>query len=167
MVKSSLGKDGYRSFTIVAVKKHGGCKTKFHGGRFRNKTPAGAARKAFTEYCRIKRTRGRCTLIVVIKETTRGSSGRVFAYKLQRQKLADPIIRLEGTDREFVIEHKSTIKSLKSVPSDCVKPGQTRGRMKKRTARRKLTSGNNVRRMRSKLRTGVRTGRTRSGKRFR
>ena len=72
-----------------------------------------------------------------------------------------------GTDREFVIEHRSTIKALKSVPSDCGRPGQTRGRMKKRTARRKLPSGNNVRRMRSKLRTGVRTGRTRSGRRFR
>ena len=163
MVKSSLGKDGYRSFTIVAVKKHGGCKTKFHGGRFKNRKPAEAAKKAFTEYCRIKRTRGRCTLIIVMKETTRGSAGKVFAYKLQRQKLADPIIRFEGTDKEFVIEHRSAIKSLKSIPSDCATPGQSRGRMKKKTARKKLPSGNNVRRSRNRKKTG----RTRSGRRFR
>jgi len=152
MVKSSQGQEGYRSFTVVNVKKHGGCKTKFHGGRYRNKTPAGAAKKAFTEYCRIKRTRNKCTLVIVVKETTRGSAGKVFAYKLQRHKLADPIIRLEGTNSEFVIEHKSTIKSLKSVPTDCSRPGQTRGRAKKRTARKRLPSGNNVRRMRSRRR---------------
>ena len=49
MVKSSSGRDGYRSFTVVDVTKHGGCKTKFRGGRYKNKTPDGAARKAFSE----------------------------------------------------------------------------------------------------------------------
>ena len=113
MVKSSSGKDGYRSFTVINVGKHGGCKTKFHGGRYKGKTPAGAARKAFTEFCRIKRIRGVCTLVIVIQETTSGSKKHVSAYKLQRHKLKNPLIRLEGTNKEFVIEYQSSIKSLK------------------------------------------------------
>lgn len=144
--KSDSGK---RSFTVINVVKHGACKTKFHGGRYRGRTAAGAARKAFTEFCRIKSIRGVCTLVVVMKETTRGSNHKVFAYKLQRRKLAEPIIRFEGTNNEFVIYYNSTIKALKNIPSDCTKPGQTRGRMKKRTARVRKTP-NNVRRNRSR-----------------
>ena len=37
MVKNSQGKAGYRSFTVVEIGKHGGCKTKFHGGRYGKK----------------------------------------------------------------------------------------------------------------------------------
>ena len=150
MVKSSSGKEGYRSFTVINVGKHGGCKTKFHGGRYKGKTPAGAARKAFTEFCRIKRIRGVCTLVIVIQETTRGSNKNVSAYKLQRHKLSKPLIRLEGTDKEFVVEYQSSIKSLKSIPADCKKPGQTRGRQKKRTSKKNRKSGNNVRRNRTR-----------------
>ena len=87
MVKKSDGRDGYRSFTVEKVGKHGSCKTKGHGGRFVNKTPAGAARKAFSEFCRTKRIRGVCTLIVTIRETTSGKSGKLFTYKLNRMKL--------------------------------------------------------------------------------
>ena len=159
MVRKS-GRDGYRSFTVVKVGKHGSCKTKGKGGRFINKTPAGAARKAFSEFCRTKRIKGVCTLIVTMRETTAGSAGKVFTYRLQRMKLRNPVIRLEGTDREYVIEYQSKIKSV-GVPADCKKPGQTRGRPLKRTARKNRMRANNVRRMRS------RTGRTRSGRRFR
>ena len=34
MVKSSSGKVGLRSFAVVNVGKHGGCKTKFSSGRY-------------------------------------------------------------------------------------------------------------------------------------
>ena len=149
MVKKSKGRDGYRSFTVVKVGKHGSCKTKGKGGRFINKTPGGAAKKAFSEFCRTKRIRGVCTLIVTIQETTKGSVGKVFSYKLNRMKLKDPIIRLEGTNNEYVIEYQTKIKSI-SVPEDCKNPGQTRGRRLKRTIKRNRKSANNVRKMRSK-----------------
>ena len=153
MVKSSSGRDGYRSFTVVDVTKHGGCKTKFRGGRYRNKTPDGAARKAFSEFCNRKRIRGRCALSVVVKETTQGSAGKIYSYKLQRVRLQEPIIRLEGTPNEFVIEYTVKCKSA-PVPIACRKEGKTRGRMKKVTRglkKRRLT-GNNVRKSTKKKR---------------
>ena len=57
MVKNSQGKAGYRSFTVVEVGKHGGCKTKFRG-RYVGRNAVGAARKAFNDFCRVKRIKG-------------------------------------------------------------------------------------------------------------
>lgn len=150
MVKNSQGKAGYRSFTVVEVGKHGGCKTKFHGGRYVGRNAVGAARKAFNDFCRVKRIKGVCAMVVTVKETTAGSKGKVFSYKLNRRKLAEPIIRLEGTKNEFVVEYGVTAKST-TVPVACRTPGQTRGRMKKRTAKKNKKSANNVRRMRKRV----------------
>jgi hypothetical protein len=149
MVKKSNGKDGYRSFTVEKVGKHGSCKTKGRGGRFVNKTPAGAARKAFSEFCRTKRIRGVCTLFVTIRETTSGNSGKLFTYKLNRMKLKNPLIRLEGTPNEFVIEYSTKVQSVNSSSistEKCKSKGQTRGRRLKRTIRKNRKSANNVRR---------------------
>ena len=102
MVKKSGSSGEYRSFTVERVGKHGSCRTKGQGGRFINKTPAGAARKAFSEFCRTKRVKGVCTLLVTMRETTNGARGKLYTYKLNRMKLRNPIIRLEGTPNEFV-----------------------------------------------------------------
>ena len=150
MVKSASGKEGYRSFTIVQVGKHGGCKTKFNGGRYKGRNPAAAARKAFTELCRIKRIRGVCTLVVTLQETTQGSKKNVVSYRLRRRKLDRPLIMMEGTNKEYVIEYTTAIKST-NVPQDCRKPGQSRGRKKKKTSRKGRKSGNNVRKQLSKM----------------
>ena len=66
-----------RSFKVHYVRKpaqecatYSGSK----GGRYMSSTPSGAAKKAFTRRCRCQRdVRGRCTLVIAIKETTRGS----------------------------------------------------------------------------------------------
>ena len=147
MVKKSRSSTAYRSFTVERVGKHGSCKTKGKGGRFINKTPAGAARKAFSEFCRTKRIKGVCTLLVTMRETTQGSAGKMYTYKLNRHKLKNPLIRLEGTDKEFVIAYSSSIKSVTNPP-DCKKPGQSRGRRLKRTIRKNRMRPNNVRRSR-------------------
>ena len=149
MVKSASGKSGYRSFTVVGASKHGGCKTKFHGGLYRSKNAESAAKKAFKQLCRVKRIKGRCALVLTLRETTQGSSKKEYTYKLVREKLAKPVIRLEGTPNEFVIEYRSVAKAM-NKPSDCKKPGQTRGRMKKRTAKKNRKSANNVRRNRKR-----------------
>lgn len=143
------GNVGYRSFTLVSANKLGGCSTKGKGGRFINKTPAGAARKAFTDLCRTKNIRGICTLFVTMMETTSGSNKKMFSYKLQRNKLKKPIVRFPNSDKEYVIEYKSTIQST-NVPSSCkLTKGsvQTPGRKKKRTAKKTKLTGNNVRKM--------------------
>jgi hypothetical protein len=149
MVKSSSGKNGLRSFAVVGATRQGACKTKSHRGRYLGRSPAAAARKAFTELCRVKRIRGVCTLFVTVQETTQGSSHKVFTYKLSRLKLKTPLIMMEGTDNEYVIEYEVKAKST-GAPKDCANPGQSRGRAKKRTARRGRKSPNNVRRLKSK-----------------
>ena len=155
MVKKN-GKDGYRSFTLLGAAKAEMCKTKGYGGRFISRSAAGAAKKAFSDLCRTKRIRGVCTLYVTMRDTTSGArtNGKVYSYKIQRQKLNPPLIRLEGTDNEYVIEYAPKImRSLKGVDAlKCSKetdvgPSQTRGRRKKRTAKKTKASANNVRRM--------------------
>ena len=148
------GKEGYRSFTLLGASKTSGCNTKGYGGRFINKSPSGAAQKAFTELCRTKRIKGVCTLYVTIKDTTkdRRTRGKLYVYKLQRKKLSKPMIMLEGTDNEYVIEYKSTIKPVKvHVSKDCKTMEnpeyKTRGRRLKRTAKKTKLSPNNVRKM--------------------
>ena len=150
MVKNASGKNGYRSFTILEVGKHGSCKTKFGGGKYISKQPGSAAKKAFRELCRIKRIRGVCSLIVTIRETTQDSNKKVYSYKCQRKKLQQPKIMMEGTDSEYVIEYKMEAKSV-NVPSNCKKPGQTRGRRKKYTSKKNRKSANNVRRSRRQI----------------
>ena len=152
MVKSSSGKPGYRSFTVVDASKFGGCRTKFKAGKYVSKAPVGAARKAFTSFCRLKRIRGVCTLFVTLRETTKGSAGKLYTYKLNRRRLKEPVIRFEGTPKEYVVEYTS-VAQASPVPKSCRKPGQTVGRMKSKTrgTKRRLRP-NNVRRMRSKAR---------------
>ena len=150
MVKSASGKDGMRSFTVVNATKHGGCKTKFgSGGLYRSRTPVAAAKKAFSELCRIKRIRGICTLFITIKETTRNSKNKQYTYKLNRHKLKTPLI-LQGSSGEYVIEYQSKAKSVKGK-QECLKPGQSRGRRRRRTSRKTRKGPNNARKMISKM----------------
>ena len=135
MVKSSSGRAGYRSFTVESVSKVNGCETKFRGGRYINKRPEGAARKAFNELCRVKRIKGQCALYLKMKETTKGGSGKVFIYKLNRNKLAKPLVMLKGKKNEYVIEYKLACNAAKAMPTKCEKSKKSSGRMKKRTAK--------------------------------
>lgn len=149
MVKSASGKQGLRSFTVVDAGKHGGCKTKFRGGLYKSRNPAAAAKKAFKELCRVKRIRGVCTLIITLRETTQDSTKKVFSYRLRRHKLKVPkVIKLGNS--EIVYEYESTAKSVE-VPIACRKPGQTRGRKKKRTAKKRVYGPNNIKKLLNKL----------------
>ena len=107
-----------RSFTVVEVRKTGQKnksgslkKTKSTSGRFISKTPDGAARKAFSQHCRMKDIRGQCTLTVTLQETTRGSAGKIYKYALKRIKLAQPKMLNRGGTL-VKIEYDTVIKSL-------------------------------------------------------
>lgn len=151
MVKTSSGKDGYRSFTVVDASKFGGCKTKFKSGKYVSKTPVGAAKKAFSSFCRLKRIRGVCTLFVTVKETTQGSNHKLYTYKLNRHRLKVPIIRFEGTNKEYVNEYANRAKSVKVVPG-CKKAGQSVGVMKSKTrGTKRQMRPNNVRKLKRKM----------------
>ena len=120
-----------RSFEVIDVRKHGGCKTKFKSGRYISSTPLGAAKKAFTKLCRVKKTYGKCTFRISLRETTQGSSKKRFVYKVSRNKLEKPVVRFAGTPNEFLIQYEVSAKSVKDpVPKCTSTKGQTRGRMK-------------------------------------
>ena len=137
MVKNSSGEDGYRSFTIVNMTKTDGCATKFTGGRYVAKTPALAARKALSYHCGVKKIRGRCALLLKVKETTRGSKRKNFIYKASRKRLDTPIVRFKGTDNEFKVHYATEVKAVEAIPKRCGTKGRrkTTGRMRSRRRR--------------------------------
>ena len=136
MVRNSSGQVGYRSFTVVNMTKSDGCPTKFTGGRYVARTPAGAARKALSYHCAVKRIRGRCALYVKLRETTQGSKGKQFTYLLHRIKLGNPVVRFAGTAREFRIRYTTRVKAARGIPSCRSGRTKTRGRMRSRRRRR-------------------------------
>ena len=119
---------GARSFEVVELRKpgqktdvrHFDSKTKLINGtpgRFINHGPSAphdAASKAFTQACTNKAIRGVCTLIVKIKETTRGSNtyGKTYTYKCKRHKRTKPVV-LNGRELWYYNDVKSMNKPKK------------------------------------------------------
>lgn len=87
-------KSPMRSFTVEAAKDANGKVTNFsnkdYSGRYMNRNPAGAAKKAATQLCRDKKVKGSCVMTLHMRETTQNSKHKVFKYKLTRKKLAEP-----------------------------------------------------------------------------
>ena len=129
MVVSSSGKKGLRSFTVIDARHVDSCKTKFlvrgDSGRYLNRNPASAAKKAFRQLCGLKKIRGQCAMFISMRETTQNSSDRVFTYKLNRRKLPEPVV-VVGIKREY----ETRIKSIKKMPDNCKKSRKTSGPMK-------------------------------------
>ena len=121
-----------RSFVVSDVQNVDGCVTKFRAGRYTNKAPVGAARRAFTRLCNLKNIRGKCAFIVTVKDTTQGHRcrGKEYTYKLDRSKLKKPIIRFEGTDKEYKIEFETSAKKGKQIRKCTEGRERTVGRMK-------------------------------------
>lgn len=153
MVKTSSGKEGLRSFEVTLALKYGSGKTKHMPGRYISRDPMSAAKKAFNRLCRLKKIVGRCRMTVSLKETTRGSKGKVYHYKLERKKLAKPRV-IERGGAEYVVEYEVSAVSV----DDPKKTGQiksnkhfktrrSRGRMAKKTKKKRRLSPNNVRRL--------------------
>ena len=76
-------KEGERSFTCEKVRGQP-CHAK---GRYIAKTPAVAARRAFTSYCKRNNRGSRCVAHLSIRETTRGSQKKIYAYNAVRKTL--------------------------------------------------------------------------------
>jgi hypothetical protein len=124
-----------RTFTVVGAYNSKGCPTKFkEHTRYTGRSPAAASKKAFTELCRVKDIKGVCTIYVKIQETTRNSKNKEYSYLLHRTKLSTPIVRFEGTDKEFKIKYSTYVKSS-SIPEYKKKcKGKSSGPMKTKTA---------------------------------
>lgn len=99
-----------RSFTVLSVSTNAGSKGKANaGGRYISSSPAGAALKAGNQVCKASAIRGQCTLYVKLQETTQGSSGKVYEYKIKRA-----VVNKKVNHDGKVIVHKytSTAKSM-------------------------------------------------------
>ena len=82
-------------------------------GRYYSMNPVDAAKKAFTQICRMNNIRGKSTLIITLQETTKGSKHKLFSYKLVRSKLPKPIVRFVGTEDEFTIRFQISATAVK------------------------------------------------------
>ena len=109
--KSSKGIDK-RTFTLEDAVDHKGCRDKVlpkgYIGNYLGSSPMQAARKALTKICQLTNVKGRCSYFIVLRETTQGSSKKVFIYKVRREKLDEP--------GPFGNEYRSVAKSVKSFP---------------------------------------------------
>lgn len=141
-----------RTFKVVDAKRQNKCDTKFKPGRYTGKSPASAALKAFNQLCRVKKVKGVCTLVITVQETTRGSEGKMFSYKLNRMKLAKPVVFFEGTDKEYTIKYKSVAKSVNvdKLPNCKRTDGKSSGVMKafrKKSKKAKVASAKNTKKV--------------------
>lgn len=135
------GNRDLRSFAIIGAQRDNGCPTKFNeDSRFVSATPVSAARKAFSNLCNLKRIKGKCTLVVSIVDTTQGArtKGKEYTYKVDRMKLAKPIVLQKGTKSEYKIKYTVRAKkaSPKSRPTKKCGAGKSHGPMKKSTPRK-------------------------------
>lgn len=126
----SLKASGKRSFTINNAYHVDGCKTKFshkdYTGRFTGYTAQRQAMKALTHLCHVKRIRGQCTLYIELRETTQGSSHKLYAYHCKRIMKKTPL-SLSG---KATYKYDSICKRVRIPTEKCKKSHKSSGRMK-------------------------------------
>ena len=81
------------------------------GGRYISKTPAGAAKKAFTQKCKKTNKKGVCSFEITLRETTQGSKQKVYKYKIKRTKLKTPL-KVKFGKNDVTIKFKVSAKSM-------------------------------------------------------
>ena len=103
-----------RTFTVVSVStKSGHVKgEENHGGIYKSPKPVSAVKKAASKICAKSAIRGQCTLIITIRETTRGSAKKQFTYEVKRLK-NETVVKRSGVDISF--KYKLVAKSLRKT----------------------------------------------------
>jgi hypothetical protein len=79
-----------RSFTIESVHKPNGTKVNYDGGRFVGPRPSDAVRKMFTK---ANTSTGSTSLNITLRETTQGSAGKTFKYKVTKVPEEKTVVR--------------------------------------------------------------------------
>ena len=136
--------EGDRTFTVVDVFTNKQKKSeKNEGGRFVSKTPRDAASKAFTDICNQSKIHGVCSLFISVQETTQGSSGKVYKYKVSRRKYEKPVPLDKSSDVSF--RYYNTLYSLnqnRKTPRKVTKKSVPKSKplFKKKTVSKKKVS---------------------------
>ena len=126
-----------RTFTVVGVETSSGSKRGKgnEGGRFVSSSASGAARKAATKICRSTKVKGRCSLVISLRETSKDSKHKEYVYHVKR--ILDPktVIR-NGVEVEYkyrteVHAHKKSAKKSRSKKSAKKSAKKSKSRSKK------------------------------------
>lgn len=103
-----------RSFTIVKINSSDRrVKSKSVGGRFQSANPASAAKKAGSSVCRLNNINSSIKFKIAIRETTQGSSHKIFAYNFLRVRNPITVMR---SGKPITYEFETKVKSLKRSP---------------------------------------------------
>ena len=97
-----------RSFTVEAFYK-AGKKLKISGGRYISSSPSSAAKKAFSQYYRNHKKTGRFSLEIHVKETTSGSSHKIYTYRVSKVESKTEVVRGGET---ILYSYTTKIKSI-------------------------------------------------------
>ena len=103
-----------RSFTIIRLAKRNEKNKAKTEGRYVARDPIGAAKKAFNRECRLSKIKGQCTLILILKETTRGSKNKRYVFKMKRIKLQKSI-KIERDNKTINIQYKTISHRIKEL----------------------------------------------------
>ena len=103
-----------RSFTIVRLAKRSEQNKSKSEGRYIARDAMGAAKKAFNRECRNSKIRGQCTLIIILKETTKGSKNKTYVYKMKRVKL-NKSIKIDRNNKSITINYKTKAQRIKQL----------------------------------------------------
>ncbi len=103
-----------RSFSVVRLAKRNEKDKSKTEGRYIARDAIGAAKKAFNRECRQSRIKGQCTLIIILKETTRGSKHKRYVYKMKRVKLQKPI-KIDRNNESITINYKTNAQRIKKL----------------------------------------------------
>ena len=108
-----------RSFTIYKVKSnHHKLKSKkISGGRFESSEPSSAAKKAGSSICRQKNLK-EAQFSITLKETTQGSSHKLFTYKFSR--VYNPVT-VKKSGKLITFEYETNVSAIKSKSRDGAK----------------------------------------------
>ena len=100
-----------RRFTVIEVSTiHGSVKGRDNlGGIFTNRTPIEAAKKAASRICSMSEIHGQCTLVIKIREITRGSAQKEYTYKVKRIKVNKHVMK---GDQEIVFHYMTHATSM-------------------------------------------------------
>ena len=99
-----------RSFTIVKINSSDRrVKSNSVGGRFQSLNPSSAAKKAGSSVCRLNNINSSIKFKIAIRETTQGSSHKIFVYNFSRVHNPRTVMR---SGKQITYEFETKVKSL-------------------------------------------------------
>ncbi len=156
--KKASGSKKKHEGTVRYFKRIDGKTLKSHG-RYTGVTPKQAASKGFTKMVQKYKKSGKAvpkSLTIFLRESTRGSSGKVYGYTAERQKLSTPqeltiVDTLSGDEKKITYEYRNKIRKgvipdqiggmKKKKPSSKEKKAKKSKKPKSAKAGKKASSG--------------------------